>query len=110
MRLFALISERRSKMLIRIKYNAERFPRTIILRNHKTKVFQPNKREIDFEEYDAYLLLKNNSRLKVEKWEFNVVGVIEGTETKTIEENPDFKDEQEIQEKPHRGRPKKGGK
>ena len=73
-------------MLLRIKYNSNRFPRTIILKNHKTKVFHPDKKEIDFEEYDAYLLLKNNSRLKAEKWEFSIVGITDEAEKIVKEE------------------------
>lgn len=102
--------------LIRIRYNGERFPRTINLRGHKTKTFQPDKREIEFEAYDAYLMLRNNARLKVDGWEFNVTGVVEEIKGQDTEKEAEIKAETPIsalktekkdKDMPKRGRPRK---
>jgi len=104
--------------LIQIRYNAGRFPRVIILRNHKKQVFQPDKQELYFTEYDANLLLKNNSRIKSDIWEFSVVGVEEITaslpEKEVLEDsgedvqNIPSEDKVKTDKKPlKRGRPKK---
>jgi len=98
--------------LIRIRYNATRFPRTIILPDHKKQVFQADKRELDFEEYDANLMLKNNVRLTPNTWEFSIVGVIEETKGQAPKKEAEIKAETPVlaskTEKEGKGSSKRG--
>lgn len=72
--------------LVKIRYNGRRFPRTINLRSHKTKVFHPQGRELEFDEYDANLMLRNNIRIGLDSWEFSVVGVSETDNLKAVDD------------------------
>lgn len=65
-------------MPVRIKYNGRRYPRTVSIRGGTSRAFLVDRRELDLDDYDAYVLLKANSRLTPNTWEFNVLGVIEG--------------------------------
>ncbi len=82
-------------MLIRIRYNAERFPRVIILPNHKKQVFHSDRRELDFEENDAYILLKDNARISLGNWEFSIIGIIDEKRQEPLKET-EFKAETPI--------------
>lgn len=63
--------------MLKIRYNGTRFPRVVVLRNHMKKVYHHPKQEIFFDEYDANTVMKNNSRLSPEAWEFSIVGIYE---------------------------------
>jgi hypothetical protein len=86
--------------MIRIKYNGRRFPRTISLRKHEKRVFLPGRREIDFDDYEAYALLKGNIRIAPRLWEFNIANMAPATPS--IEEGTEIK-----KEKPKKHRSKK---
>jgi len=62
--------------MVYLKYNGNRFPRAVILNKHRKEVFHPTKRVIEFENSDAYLILKYNSRLNPRLWEFDIVDEI----------------------------------
>lgn len=59
-----------------VQYNGVRFPRTVNLRGNQHISFQRNRLQLTLDEYDAMLLLKANTRVRPEAWEFTIVGVI----------------------------------
>jgi len=63
--------------MLTIRYLGRRFPRTVSMRGGLSKSFQSDRTEIELDSYDAYVLLKSNSRLTPDTWEFNVVDVKE---------------------------------
>lgn len=77
--------------MVYLKYNGNRFPRAVILNKHRKEVFHPTKRVIEFENSDAYLILKYNSRLNPRLWEFDIVDEIPEvklTKTASLELKP----------------------
>lgn len=59
-----------------IKYNGSRFPRTVALRGGNKVNFTQERNVLELEEYDALLLLKANSRLTANTFQFTVSDVI----------------------------------
>lgn len=70
--------------MINLKYNGNRFPRAVILNGHRKEVFHLDKRVIAFENSDAYMILKYNSRLNPNLWEFDIVDEVPKVEEKVI--------------------------
>src|SRR3990167_6913714 len=62
-------------MAIKLRYNGRRFPRSMSIRGGANKSFTQDRREIELDDYDAYVALKSNSRLTPELWEFSIAGV-----------------------------------
>lgn len=57
---------------IGIRYNGKRYPRTVNLRGGSKISFIQGRDIIFLDEYDALYLLKFNSRIQPEKWEFTI--------------------------------------
>lgn len=84
-------------MLIRVKYNGVRFPRTVSLQGNKRTSFQSDRKVLELEEYDALMLLKFNNRISPTVWEFTVEGVEPSESEKVIPasvQNDNVKEEQ----------------
>lgn len=62
---------------IKVKYNGTRFPRIVAIQGGKKTSFLADRREIVLNEYDALLLLKSNTRVNPEKWEFTIDRITE---------------------------------
>ena len=62
--------------MLKVRYNGRRFPRTVAIRRQGKKTFLADRKELTLEDYDAYLLLRNNIRISPTLWEFNVVEVV----------------------------------
>ena len=100
--------------MLRLQYNGARFPRVIILKNHKKTTFLSNRRVLTLDDYNAYLLLRNNVRISAAVWEINVVEVIEEKPEIKVspqpqpEEKPKEASSEKVvsEEKPKRSRPK----
>ena len=63
-------------MKLIVKYNGNRYPRTVNLRGGLKTAFVNGRDVIEINEYDALLLLTYNHRLMPDKWEFTIVGVV----------------------------------
>jgi len=77
--------------MVNLRYNGNRFPRAVILNGHRKEVFHPIKRVIAFENSDAYMILKYNSRLNPNLWEFDIVDEVPEvklTKTASLELKP----------------------
>ena len=61
-----------------IEYNGSRFPRVVALRGGSKTNFHQDRKTLELDEYDALLLLKSNTRVSPEKFEFTIVSVIGG--------------------------------
>lgn len=61
---------------IAVKYNGKRFPRTVALRGGGKLCFQPYCKVLELDEYDALLLLKANTRMTPNKFEFTVADIM----------------------------------
>ena len=81
-------------MKITVKYNGKRFPRVVNHRKGGTTSFHPDKRILELEEYDALLLLKSNTRMTHEIWEFTIPQVDKPIEIAVIDDSgSSWKDE-----------------
>jgi hypothetical protein len=76
-----------------VKFNGKRFPRIVNLRGGDRVSFHPYVKILELNEYDALLLLKSNSRLTPDKWEFTVL-----KEMPIIEQGNELDDEKYIKE------------
>ena len=57
---------------IRVRFNGSRFPRTVSLRGGKKISFHRDRLVLVLDEYDALLLLRSNTRLTPDRWEFTI--------------------------------------
>lgn len=97
--------------MLKIRYNGRRFPRTVNLRGRRTPMsFLSNRTVIEFEDYDAYLILRGNTRLDLNRWEFNIVSEMpkKAAPEKVTPSKPSV--EKPKQEKPKTKSKKKRGK
>jgi len=91
---------------IKIQYNGSRFPRVAALQKGKRKTFQPWKRVIEFDMYDAMYLLTSNNRINPLKWEFTIYV----TPKKVVAPAADAKQEADNKAKQKADAKAKGGK
>lgn len=78
---------------VKIRYNGKRYPRTINLRGGGKISFFNDRNVIALSEYDALYLLKFNSRINPEKWEFTIEALV-NNEVNAVRE---FKEVKEVQ-------------
>lgn len=69
-----------SKVALVIQYNGTRFPRTVGLKGGKKVNFTKERTVLELDEYDALLLLRANSRLSPNAFQFTVTDVIRSEE------------------------------
>lgn len=60
-------------MNIFIQYNGNRFPRIVSLKGGKKTNFHIDRRILSLNEYDALFLLRSNTRIGTDRWEFTIV-------------------------------------
>lgn len=86
--------------MLKIHYNGVRFPRIVNLKAHRITSFLANRKELELEDYDAYLLLRNNIRLSPDVWAFNVVEVIKDKDKPWREALKPLEDKKETVKEP----------